>query len=204
MATFKDLQDRISLDYLNNMALLPEVKRAVVNVVRSYETNRYWFNETATALACVAAQSYLSVPSDMLTLDRLEITVDGSVVALDETDFGMLRTMTMNGETGQPTHYHYRGDRWELAVIPDSAYAINCYYIHKYPTLSADSDSTPWTNEAANLVAHAATLELMMGVLQVADNRKIERHAAALHAAEQELATRNATRFPNIIRATYF
>ena len=204
MATYKDLQDRINLDYLNNMTLVSEVKRAIVNCVRYYETHRFWFNETATALACVSGQSYLSVPTDMLELDRLEVTVDGSQDVLTPADFPTIRAMNMNGQGGAPTHYNYRGDRFELGTIPNSAYSVTCYYVHKYPTLSADSDSNPWTNEAADLIAHAATVELMSGVLQVADDRKIARHRAAMEMAETALNTRNASRFPTTLRATTF
>lgn len=204
MGTYRDLQDRINLDYLNNMSLLSEVKRAIQTSIACYETRRFWFNETATALACVASQTYLAVPADMLLLDRLEVSINGSVEQLRQASFDCVRNMNMNSPTGQPTHFAYRGDRWELASVPSSAFAVTCYYVHKYPALSADSDSNPWTNEAVNLIAHAATLELMMGVLQVADNRKIERHAAALRMAENELETRNATRFTTGLRATTF
>jgi hypothetical protein len=204
MATFRDLQDRINLDYLNNMTLLPEVKRAIRNAIICYETRRFWFNETATALACVASQSYITVPTDMLILDRLEITIQGNEEPLWLTSFDCIRNMNMGGDTGEPTHFAYRGDRWELAAIPNSAYPIMAYYVHKYPALSADSDSNPWTNEGANLIAHAATLDLMMGVMQVADNKRIERHALAVRMAENELDTRNATRLYSGLRATQF
>lgn len=205
MATYKDLQDRINLDYLNNMSMLSETKRAIRTSISRYENRRYWFNETATALATVASQSYVLLPSDFLQLDRLEVIVNGYSDLLIETDFGQIRAMnatTNNPST--PTHYNYRGDRINLACIPNSAYSITCYYVHKFPDLSAEADSNPWTNEAVNLIAHCAAIELMTGILQIDDDRKLGRHYRAIKDAEDELSLRNASRFPGKLRATTF
>ena len=78
MATYKDLQDRIALDYLNRMTLGNEVKRAIQNSIKTYESTRYWFNEASTATATSAGIAFINIPSDFLTLDRLEVTFDSS------------------------------------------------------------------------------------------------------------------------------
>lgn len=206
MSTYKDLQDRVNLDYLNNMTLLPEVKRAIRTSISRYENRRYWFNETATALATVASQTYVTLPLDLIQLDRLEIIAPGPFAdLLEPASFEQIRAM--NATTTNlniPTHYNYRGNRVELAAVPDSAYAVTCYYVHKFPDLSADSDSNPWTNEAVNLIAHCATIELMAGVLQINDDRKLGRHYRALQDAEEELSLRNSSHFPNKLRSSGF
>lgn len=203
MATYKDLQDRIALDYLNRMTLMSEVKRAIKNSIKNHEATRYWFNEAQTAMAASAGQSYVSIPSDFLTLDRLEVTVSGINYRLRQDTFNSIREMNAVSSTGQPTHFAYHGDRFELSVIPDSAYAVNVHYIKTLAELSADADSNAWTNEAANLIAHAATIDLLSGVLQ-ADNRIIERHVGMLRLAQNELNLRNDTRLLFKIQATQF
>lgn len=204
MSTYKELQDRIALDYLNNMALIGEVKRAINNAIKTYEARRYWFNEASTAVATVANQTYVSVPTDFMQLDRLEITANGSVEQLWPTTFDAIREMNMNSTATQPTHFAYRGDAFELAAVPDSAYTVNVYYLKTLPALSADTDTNAWTNEAQNLIAHAATLDLLMGVLQTANQSMIDRHVSLLQAAENELSLRNAARLLGHIQSTTF
>lgn len=204
MATYKDLQDRINLDYLNQMTLVQETKRAILTAIRTYEHARYWFNEASTAVATTASQSYIAVPTDFLFPDRLELTCNGSTASLIPRDFSDVREMVMNSPVAQPTHYAYHADRLELASVPDAIYSGTLHYVKSLPALSADADSNAWTNEGSNLIAHAACLELMSGVLQVNDNRKIDRHRLALHAAEIELASHNDQRLFTRLRSTYF
>lgn len=203
MATYKELQDRINLDYLNQMTLIPEVKRAIAVAIRTYEAGRYWFNEAATAVATVASQSYITVPSDFLSPDRLEITVNGSTNEIPRRSFSQVRLWTMNAPIGQPLVYTYRGDRLELSQIPDNVYNGTLYYVQSLPTLSADTDSNAWTNEASDVIAHAACVELMTSVLQT-DDRKIARHQLMLRNALDTLATRNETRLFTKLRSTKF
>lgn len=206
MATYKDLQDRINLDYLNQMTLIPEVKRAIAVAIRTYETQRFWFNEASTAVATVVSQSYITIPTDYLFgEDRLELTVNGSTMALQRLNFKQVRDMNMNSTNGQPTHYAYHGDRLELAAIPDGAYSGNLHYIRSLPMLSADADSNTWTNEASNLIAHAACVELLTTVLQVgSDDRKANRHRSMAAMALSDLGARNDARLITKLRSTYF
>ena len=204
MATYKDLQDRINMDYLNRYDLQGETRRAILNAIRTYEAARYWFNEAQTAMACSAGQSYVNVPSDFLILDRLELTYSGASTRLIETSFADIRAMNAVSATGQPTHYNYHGDRFEVAIIPDSAYAVPCYYVKQLATLSADSDSNAWTNEAGNLITHTACLDLLSNVIVVSEPRRITFHQNMLQMAMQELNFRNIARFAGRLRATSF
>lgn len=203
MATYKDLQDRIALDYLNRMTLSNEVKRAIQNSIKTYEATRYWFNEASTATATTAAVSFINIPSDFLTLDRLEVTIASADYELSRRDFNWIRDMNVTRDQNQPTDFAYHGDRFELAAIPDSAYSVTCYYIRTLPVLSADADTNAWTNEAANLIAHAATIDLLSGILQ-ADERVINRHVGMLRMAQNELNLRNSTRLAFKLKATNF
>lgn len=204
MATYKDLQDRINLDYLNRMTLMPEVKRAIAIAIRTYEANRYWFNETFVVLNAVTDQSFIPVPTDFLEPIRLELTVNGGTSELPRLALPDLRTLAMNSPSSQPTYYTYYGDRIELSCPSSGNYECPFYYVYSLPAFVSDDDSNAWTNEAANLIAHAATLELMTGVLQVHDTQKIARHQMLLEMAERELATRNLTRLTHRLRSTYF
>lgn len=204
MATYKDLRDRIQLDYLNRYDLQDAVKRAIANTIRCHEGHRWWFNETATSTACTVGQSYLGVPSDFLVLDLLELNHGGTRIKLRQEDFDTIRRMNATSATSLPTHFCYRGDRFELALQPDSAYTATCHYIHSLPALSADTDSNAWTNEASNLIAHGATLELLTSTISTPDDRKIRHHENMFRMALTEMYTRNDTRLQGRLEPTQF
>jgi hypothetical protein len=204
MATFKDLQDRIALDYLNRYDMIPAVKRAINNAVKCYENQRWWFNETATSTTTTANSSQLGIPSDFLILDRLDLTYSGSRFKLVEDAYDCIAEMNATSATGVPTLYNYRGDRFELALTPDSAYTATIYYVHSLPALSADSDSNVWTNEAGNLIAHAACIDVLGSALNINDPRLLQKHERMLAMSLKEMHTRNATRLTTRLRATSF
>lgn len=204
MSTFRDLQDRIALDYLNRYDLLPAVKRAIINAVKCYEAERYWFNQTATSTTTTANTTYIGVPSDMIAYDRLEITYSGASTRLLEEDFSKLRAMNAVTAVAVPTHFSYRGDRFELFSVPDSAYTVTCYYLHSLPTLSADADTNAWTNEGANLIVHAATLDVLTNTINSPDQMKRAAHTNSLHMAQKELNLRNSLRLTRRLTSTQF
>lgn len=204
MATYKDLQDRIALDYLNRYDVLPAVKRAIQNAVLCYENQRWWFNETATTTTTTANVASLGVPADFLILDRIEVAHSGAHDTLIQSTFDEVRDMNIGSVPGVPSHFNYRGDKFNLALIPFSAYSATIYYIHKLPVLSADTDSSVWTNEAGNLIAHAACIDVMGTTLNINDDRTLAKHERMRQNALYEMHLRNAQRFTTKLRATSF
>lgn len=200
MSTYRDMQDRIALDYLNRTDLLPEIKRAILNSIKATESERFWFNETAVA---AVATSAVAVPSNFLLLDRLEITIAASDYQLMQRSFDEVRDMNVSRITGQPTSFAYHANAFQLALYPDSAYAMICYYIKSLPVLSADSDTNPWTTELATYIAEQATIDLLTNVVG-APADQISRHVAALQVARNELNLRNTGRMTFRLRATSF
>lgn len=204
MSTFKALQDRIALDHLNRYDLMEPIKRAIVNCIKQYESQRYWFNMTASAVTVSAGDALVGAPADMVTLDRLEITYSGASYALQERTFAQIRQMNTVNTPGVPTHFAQRGMNFELAVTPNSAYPVLAYYVHRFPTLSADSDSNPWTTEAGNLIAHAATIDVLASALSIEKPQKLKHHLMMLQNAQKELHLRNTVRLTSHLQATRF
>lgn len=200
MGTYRDMQDRIALEYLNRTDLLVEIKHAILNSIKATEPERFWFNETAVAAVAVSA---VAVPSNFLVLDRLEITIASADYQLMQRSFDEIRDMNASRITGQPTSFAYHANAFQLALYPDSAYAMICYYIKSLPVLSADSDTNVWTTELANYIAEAATLDLLTNVVG-APADQISRHATALQVARNELNLRNTGRMTFRLRATSF
>ncbi len=200
MATYRDLQDRIALDYFNRFDITNEIKRAINNTIKSVEAERFWFNETATALV---ATTMVAVPANFLTLDRLEVTISNQDYQLMQRSFDEIRDMNVSRIAGQPTNFAYHANSFALALYPDSAYPLICYYLKSLATLSADADSNQWTNECANYIAHGTALELMTSVID-ANQDMISKHTMAYQVARNELLMRNQGRLTFRIRSTSF
>jgi hypothetical protein len=166
MSTFQQLQDRITGDYLNRSDLGSETQRAIQAAVRKYERKRFWFNETATSVACVASQTYATLPSNFLDLDLLEITYAGATTELIEKDFKWIKRANAVPTYGVPTHYTLYRNRIELFPIPNSAYSLPISFLHKFPTLSAGSDTSEWTSAVEDVIVYHATKLMWATVLR--------------------------------------
>lgn len=72
------LQTRVSAeiqDTSNTSVTLAQVKKAIISAVEFYERERTWFNEiVSTALVTVASFPAVAVPSDILFIDKLQLS----------------------------------------------------------------------------------------------------------------------------------
>src|SRR5882672_10532990 len=156
MATFLEVQQRVNLDCLNRLDQVPETKRAINAAIRSYEGQRFWFNETATALTLSAGQSYVNFPSDFLILDEIQVTISSADYALIGRSFAEIKELNTTRTRSQPEYFCQYGQRFELAPIPDSAYPVIVSYMQKLPPLSADSDTNDWLSAAEDVIVYCA------------------------------------------------
>lgn len=186
MSTFIEVQNRINGDFLNRN-FGAETQRAIQAAIRHHERRRWDFNETATSLTTSAGQSFVSFPSNFLLLDELRITINGEDLPLFKRDPAYIRDMNITGITSQPTDYAIYQRRFELAMIPDSAYPLPIYYLKSLPTLSADADTNAWIEGGMeDIVAYHAAKLLWATVL------RNDREAAKFAGLEQ-MALANMT-----------
>ena len=156
--TFKNIQDRIRLDYLNRDDLIDETKRAIYASIRYYERERWPWNEAVSTLTAVASQSYISLPTDLLIFDSIQFTNSSADYALSRRNFDEIREMRVVRTTGPwPTDYAIYANRIELFPIPDSAYTLPCYYLKQLTALSADADTNKWLSAAEDVIVYHAT-----------------------------------------------
>lgn len=201
MTTKAELRTTLVQDFLLRPDLMAEADRAIDRAVRTFEAQRFWFNEAVTTLTAVAAQSYLTIPSDFLKLDRLEYTLNSADDELKQLSFWDLRDYQVSRPSGLPEAFCYYADRFELGPIPDSAYTFPCYYLKSLGSLS-DGSSVAWTNEAGNLILHTAAIDIYTNVLR--DNDGANRHAVGVSLARRDLDKRNQRVGRGKTRATKF
>lgn len=179
MATFREMQDRINLDYLNRTDLNNETKRAIIRAVKHYEKQRFWFNLTSTALAIGTASTSVAIPADFLALDFATVrdtSLDTQVVL---RSFDRIAYKNSNTSlSGVPAEICYYRDTLHFTPKPSSATNLTVYYTHSLATLSADADTNAWTSAAEDLIVHHATADMLANVLRVTDVEQVKAHKA--------------------------
>ena len=204
MATFGEVQDRIKLDYLNRSDLSAETTRAIGAAIRKYERQRFFFNESSTAVATVAAQSHVATQAAFFTTDYLRFFYEASA-SYELTRVDMKDLLQMRGgnqATGQPTHYAVYGERYELFPVPDSAWTVTVHGVHQLASASVDSQTTDWFSAAEDLIVYSATKLMWANVLR---NREEAAIYAELEAdAFKVLRGDTEQRMIHAIKATRF
>lgn len=201
MPTYAEIQQRVALDCLNRIDLVPEAKRAIQTTIRKYEKNRFWFNETATSIACSAGQSYIVAPADLLVTQQLEVLQSGSNTKLIDIDFARIKLRNDGSATGRPIWFCAYGENFVLSPIPDSAWSVLVTYTQKLPALSADSDTNGWLScmEDTVVFGAAAQVSAQIGDVQGAVKYRTletEHYKIACGHRDQRIITRlKATKF---------
>ena len=155
MPTYLDVQQNVA-DLLNRTNFGAQIKLGIQSTIRQYEKERFWFNETSTALVCTANVEQLAVPSDHLFTDRMEVVVQSADLPMINVPFSEIRYININESLGLPIRWCQYGPNFWLANVPDSAYTVLCYYVQQLPALSADTDTNDWLSAASDVVTYGA------------------------------------------------
>lgn len=194
MPTFKEMQDRINLDYLNRTDLGSETKRAIIRAVKHYEKERFWFNLTATALAVGTASTTVAIPADFLCLDYATILNNGNQLPMTIRSFDRITYQNRGGDSGVPQEICWWRDTFQFFPKPASATSITIHYTFAYPALSADADTSPWTSACEDLIVYRATFDMLSNVLRLNDTTTLQSYKSL------ELEAYNQLMYGNRIR----
>lgn len=91
----------------------------------------------------VDQQADYVLPTDFITLHRLEIVIDGTGVSENRQALGPITTNQQDLvqiTAGVPSNYYIKKDRVTLSPTPDGAYVLRLYYSPRVVDLSGDSD----------------------------------------------------------------
>lgn len=146
LSTYSDLQTSIAshLDRSDLTSVIPDfiaLFEANANVDKAIKTI---FNRTSTSVTTVAAQNYISTPSNFLDAEALILLNAGSKNVI--TNYGTpssLYTAFPQTTNGFPGGFITQASKLELARTPDAAYSGTLYYYSKIPALST-TNTTNW------------------------------------------------------------
>lgn len=169
MATFADLNTRVR-DDLDRPDMNSQIDRELRRAVMHYEKQRWWFNEQQATASTSSSQAAYGLPSDLLILDDLEITINARRFRMNEIQWGRyLDEYRYQNVVGQPYDWAYFADQLWLGPIPNQVYTLNLNYIRTLsPASFTDGTQNAWTDFAEDLITARALKTLGARPLQLA------------------------------------
>jgi hypothetical protein len=190
MTTYATLRTRISSELdRTDLNTAGYVASEVLSAIKHYERQRFWFNEGRATASTVAAQVNLAVPTDLLEIDDLRITLSSRPYQLDKQSWDDFLAMggTDTGITNsRPSDYAYYANQLWFFPIPDSTYTLTMSYVKQLTALSADADTNAWTTDAEELIRARAKAALKINYLEDAAAKQEALMVGAPYLSVQE------------------
>lgn len=167
-----DLGDRSDLLAARLSTAASPVKYAIQSAIAKWEREPFYFNEfyDTSFFATVNTQEvYTSADttkiSTNLTIRRLRITIAGARYMLVHRTWQYLDDVANSTTTGKPTDFAYFAQQIRLYPVPDGAYTIACSGVKRLADLTADTDTSVWTQDGYDLIRAEAKLILAREML---------------------------------------
>lgn len=187
MTTYATLRTRIE-DEIYDATLTSSVNSAIQDAIKFYERKRFWFNQKTGTFSTVADQEYYddSDNSDIpniIAIMSMNAAVSGYKQPIDIIDFDAIDRMQNGAVKGMPRYAAYFNEQIRPYPIADQAYTVTMAYHYRFPALSGDSDSNPWTTDAELLIRTRVKRELSLHKLW-----DVEMYARLKPAEDEALA----------------
>ena len=160
MATYGAVVNRIVEELpRGDTSITAIVAQQMLSAIEFYTNERFWFNEKHTTLTTSSSLAYYSWPVDMIEIDSV-VAFDsgGTKYELDPISYQEMNARDYGTNFGQPYWYSPYGQKFRLYPVPDATYTIVVSHQYSPATLSASTDTNPWTTEAEALI-RARTLK---------------------------------------------
>lgn len=209
MGTYLDLQNNIATD-LTRTDLSNQIKSAILDAVEHYETSRFYFNVTRSLTFSTVAGQVAYGASDLaqipyiIGLDTMFLFDGSRPIELDKyeaDEFEWLNSASTGN--GRPCAYTYIDNEIRLWPTPAATYTVRPHMHYRLATLSADTDTNAWTNDAEQLIRCHAKLLLYANVIEDTDG--MQRMSAQIQSHKDPLDYQTtARRATGRIRSTSF
>lgn len=174
MATLalQDLRAQIA-DDLARDDLTSQILTAIRTAIRSYETERFGFNEitdqTVTLSTSVASLAMIALPQTFLQIDRIKLLQSGSAsnyIQLEHQTADYVKSQRDVAVTSTPSCFAIYGNALQFDSMYSSDQTILIDGIIKVSSASRSSDSAQWFNDGVDLIRSAAKKDIYLHIIQ--------------------------------------
>ena len=167
MSDYATLVNRVLDDLDRQGSLTSQAQNAIQTAIDHYEGTRFFFNQERATAQTVNAQEFYALPSDVLDIDVLSITISNDTYKLIRRTYETLEDWNDQTSTGYPTDYAVYNQQIRLYPIPNAdGYTLTLSYAKRLSALSSDSDSNAWTTTAEELIRSRADADMSYRILQ--------------------------------------
>lgn len=165
MSTLGDLKTRIYSEIHQTMSTA--VQNAVLDAVKYYQTERFWFNEASVNFNLSLTTQYaLSVIPKLISVDTFKVWQGSVPYLLQRISWNHIEQLdSETSSSNTPSDYAIHHETLRIYARPSVTVTAQVNY-HKSITLSAsNSASAVWTNEAEEIIRHRAKGLLYANIL---------------------------------------
>lgn len=183
MSNFGTMISRIADEIARTDLTTTQIPRCIKTAIQEAEIERFWFTEGRAFAVTDATQgqpAYYDAPTDLIELDNLIISVNGSTYELDHQDWVYIDGIDTQGTTGLPKMFAYYNDDFRLYPTPDASYTMFISYHKRLVDLSLSADTNAWMTYGEAYIRNKAKRILYTDVI-----RTVPQLAATAAAAEQ-------------------
>lgn len=172
--TYGDMQTRIA-DELARSDLTSQIQLAILDAVKAYEGERFYFNELYNQTATVSTSEYaIALPGNVYAIDKIALLVNPSVKDyLVPRNREYILSMQIPLSLHQPKEFAIYGDQILFDCMSNQVYPLYISGLQKFDDLSAASDTNVWTTTAEELIRNRAKSNIYADVILDPDNAKI-------------------------------
>ena len=201
--TYGDMQTRIA-DELARSDLTSQIQLSILDAVKAYEGERFYFNELYNQTATVTLSAYaIALPSNVYAIDKLTLKVNSSVNDyMVQRNRDYILSMQTPLSIHQPKEFAIYNGQIQFDCMADQTYPLYISGLQKFDALSTNADTNVWTTTAEELIRNRAKCNLYLDVILDPDNAKI--CAAQEQRALSYLRTRAAGMASGRITPTFF
>lgn len=172
------------------------IARYIQDAIRHYSGKRWWWNEDQGASFNTAdGTEYYAIPSPLRVVDTVLVTTTSNYpTTLRKRSNMWIEDRYVPGGTykGPPSAWAMFEDQIRLYPIPDAVYAVKTQGYGITLPVSTSSDTTPWANEAYDLIKNRARMLIERDWLMNPDGFQI--YSIAEQDALRALKSENASR----------
>lgn len=137
-----------------------DVGEMINQAIVYWKRRRFWFNEITITDTLTESDNSIPLPDDWLCPsidDTFVIEYSGIRYPLKKVSESMYNAMYLSNGIGQPFWFSRQADtEYKVYPIPDRDYTLRMFYLRDYDDLSADADTSVWTEEAQDLIKYTA------------------------------------------------
>ena len=165
VANWGDLKERVARDLEPYLGRLngDEIEEALTEAIEHYASEPFSFLDVISAgLTTTALQDSNTLPTDLVSLDLVTLTIGGRAYLLDDMPFDRYRQLQQSAAstTGQPSDYSLFADSIWWYATPVEAFPYTLYYRGRLAAPSEDEETNGWVDSAWPLLRYYALDEL--------------------------------------------